>query len=118
MVQYYLEISYMKHVGFGSTLLVIFYLMMLATSRIEAGGITMVIYIVGVMTIALATMVAAEYYDDPRMFCIAMMIVINDWFYLRKLMKTVKQCCTSIELTIPSVTSIRPSQLDEKGEEG
>jgi len=61
-----------------------------------------VIYIIGVMTIALTTMVTAKYYDDPRMFCIAMMVVINDWFYL---IKAVKQCCTSIEFTIPSVTS-------------
>lgn len=105
LVQYYLEIGYEKHIGFCSTIVVIFYLMILAIRRVEAGGRKMAIYIVAVMTAALITMVTAEHYDDPRMFGIAMMVVINDWFYIVKMVKAVKTCCLSIELTIPSVTS-------------
>jgi hypothetical protein len=105
LVKFYLEGGYEKLIGFCFTIFVIFYLMVLAIRRVEAGGRKMAIYIVVVMTAALITMVTAEYYDDPRMFGIAMMVVINDWFYLMKMIKAVKTCCLSIELTIPSVTS-------------
>jgi len=39
MLQYYLEVHYVEYIGLFSTLLVIFYLTMIATRRVEMEGI-------------------------------------------------------------------------------
>lgn len=65
----------------------------------------MATYLIVIFTFALAIMIISEHYNDSRMFCIAVMVVINDWFYLKKMMIAVKDCCISVDLTCPSVTS-------------
>lgn len=106
VVMHYLkDFDWIKYIGLSFGLLAITYLILLAARRAEAGGIRMAIYLIAIFTFAFAAMMISEYYQDSRMFCIAVMIVINDWYYLKKLMKAIKNCCLSLDLTFPPVIS-------------